>query len=266
MRLIANNGIYKEAKTMEKKMLKQSLAVWMILILLFVSFTPVALMEDDAAIVPVAEETAGDETVINEENDQLLDESAELVDNVTGEATPVAEEPVVEEPVVEEPVVEEPVVEEPVVEEPAVEEEYTLYMVEEDTDLRMEADGLSEILATIPAETEIKAYVFTENWIKVSYTDPVLGEVEGYIYRDLEDTSVMSVVIFSSRRSVVMPGETIYLTSKISGFDNYEVSYQWQCDKGNGFEDVSGATSDSYSFAASVETLSYDWRLAIYYH
>ena len=82
---------------MEKKMLKQSLAVWMILILLFVSVTPVALMEGDAAIVPVAEETAGDETVINEENDQLLDESAELVDNVTGEATPVAEEPVVEE-------------------------------------------------------------------------------------------------------------------------------------------------------------------------
>ena len=73
------------------------------------------------------------------------------------------------------------------------------------------------------------------------------------------------VTIFSSRRSVMAPGETVTLTCKLEGFEGYETLLQWECDKGNGYENVEGANGDSYSFEASVETLSYGWRLTVYY-
>ena len=49
------------------------------------------------------------------------------------------------------------------------------------------------------------------------------------------------------------------------GFEGYEIKYQWQCDKGEGFENIENANEATYVFEASVETLGYDWRLAVYY-
>ena len=103
---------------MEKKMLKRSLAVWMVLILLFVGVAPIALMEGESAAPSVDEQIAGNENIINEETLELLDENAEMVDNVTDSiGDESASEILVEEPVVEE------VAEEPVAEEVASEEE-----------------------------------------------------------------------------------------------------------------------------------------------
>lgn len=73
------------------------------------------------------------------------------------------------------------------------------------------------------------------------------------------------VTIKSSAKSVMEEGETVHLTSSISGFDGYEISYQWLCDKGSGFQEVSGANSDSYSFAVTKENLSWNWKLRVYY-
>ena len=66
----------------------------------------------------------------------------------------------------------------------------------------------------------------------------------------------------------IRAGEPVTLTSRIEGFDGYEIRYQWECDKhdGSGFRDVSGATGSSYSFSASAESLSWDWRLSVYFH
>lgn len=74
------------------------------------------------------------------------------------------------------------------------------------------------------------------------------------------------VTIKSSAKSTMLVGEEVRLTSKISGFEGYEVSYQWQCDKGNGFEDIAGANQSTYSFPATVETLKWSWRLIVYYY
>ena len=142
--------------------------------------------------------------------------------------------------------------------------------------VRVSPSGMSEIIATIAAGEPVTAISIYGDWVQV-----IVDGVEGYVYLDdikervdidalpeteTEDpTANFKVTIFSSRRSVMIPGELVYLTSKVEGFDDYEISYQWQCDKGNGFEDVPGANADSYSFPASVETLGYDWRLAIYY-
>ena len=73
-----------------------------------------------------------------------------------------------------------------------------------------------------------------------------------------------SVRIFIDRRPVMTVNDPVTLTSKLSGFtQDDEIYYQWQCDKGNGFEDVAGATSSSYVFPATKETLSWSWRLKV---
>lgn len=166
-------------------------------------------------------------------------------------------------------------------EEPAEAEPSVNVSVNADTDIRLEGDGLSEIILTIPADTPVVVLGVEGDWAKVE-----VDGVTGYIYKDSvneweqikpEETQdgdaaeketnecPIKVTIFSSRRSVMLPGEEVILTSKMEGSEGYETLLQWQCDKGSGFEDVPGANEDHYSFAASVETLSYSWRLVVYY-
>lgn len=153
-----------------------------------------------------------------------------------------------------------------------------------DADIRLAADGLSEIIATIPDGTVVAVTGVEGDWVAVRvdgvtgyiYIDSVLAlkDVEGVLPEptptpetapDATPAPNFKVMIFSSRRSVMAPGETVYLTSKLEGFEGYEIKYQWQCDKGEGFVDVENANEDTYAFEASTETLSYDWRLAVYY-
>lgn len=146
-------------------------------------------------------------------------------------------------------------------------------------DVRLEANGLSEIFATLPEGTKLVVLAIEGDWVKVD----VDGQI-GYIYKDsiqgitfekpelpedeedaVEPEEEMKVTIFSSRRTVMAPGEIIYLTCKLEGLDGYTLTYQWQYDRGNGFEDIPGATEDTYAFEASIETLNYDWSLVVYY-
>lgn len=177
-----------------------------------------------------------------------------------------AEETVVEETAAEETAAEEVAAEETVVEETAAEE-----TIAAETDVRLEGDGLSEIIETIPEGAELEVLGVEGDWVKVQ----VNGKV-GYVHisdmpaeetEEAEETveREFKVTIFSSRRSVMADGETVFLTSRIEGFEGLEIMYQWSVDKGNGFEVIDGANSDSYSFEASVETLSYDWKLTVFY-
>ena len=60
--------------------------------------------------------------------------------------------------------------------------------------------------------------------------------------------------------------ESITLTSLLEGFEDcIEIKYQWECDKGNGFEAVEGGNGDSYSYAATAESMTWNFRLAVYY-
>lgn len=145
-----------------------------------------------------------------------------------------------------------------------------------EADVRIKADGLSEIFITIPDGAPLKVLGVEGDWVKVE----IDGQI-GYIYKDSvqgvefespalpddpEADDQTKVTIFSSRRSVMAPGETVYLTSKLEGFEGYDtILFQWQADRGNGFEDIAGATEDTYSFAADAETLNYDWRLIVMY-
>ena len=73
------------------------------------------------------------------------------------------------------------------------------------------------------------------------------------------------VKIRSSRKDVVIEGEIITLYSKLVGFDDVEVHYQWQVDRGDGegWVDVEGATGPNHQFVARKDTILYSWRLII---
>jgi len=149
-----------------------------------------------------------------------------------------------------------------------------------ETDVRLEGDGLSEIFLTIPDGTALTVLAVEGDWVKVE----IDGQI-GYIYKDsvlgveFEEPAAPEVdpadpeaaaparkiTIFSSRRSVMSEGEPVYLTSKLEGYEGYEIRYQWECDKGAGFEDVEGANDATYTFAATAETLCYNWRLTVFY-
>ena len=57
-------------------------------------------------------------------------------------------------------------------------------------------------------------------------------------------------------------GATVVWKSSVSGVkDGDAVSYQWQVDKGNGWEDIPGATDPEYVMTLSKENAKYNWRL-----
>ena len=56
------------------------------------------------------------------------------------------------------------------------------------------------------------------------------------------------------------------LTSLLEGFEDCAaIKYQWECDKGDGFKPIDGANSDHYSYPATVETMSWSYRLTVFY-
>ena len=76
------------------------------------------------------------------------------------------------------------------------------------------------------------------------------------------------VTIFIDREPIMYVGQTVHLTSKLEGFEDCtEIIYQWQVDKNDeyGWQEVKDGNKDHYEFAASAETLSWSWRLVVYY-
>ena len=69
-----------------------------------------------------------------------------------------------------------------------------------------------------------------------------------------------NVRILTSFTGVIGYGEQIDLSSEVDG---EVLSYQWECDKGQGFEKIEGANEATYSFTATPESLSWNWRLTV---
>lgn len=77
------------------------------------------------------------------------------------------------------------------------------------------------------------------------------------------DVSKLKVEIFTTQGDIVMPGEIITLSCKLTGFEGLEYQLQWQFDDGSGWQDMPEATEETYSFAADDTNVSYIWRLAV---
>ncbi len=253
--------------------------------------------EEPAEEEPVAEEAAAEEEPVAEEpavEEPAVEEPAE--------EEPAVEEPAEEEPAVEEPIVfnfgeKEEAAEEEIISEDEPQQatkvsdykfvddngtvldlsmlQLTTVAVKGEVDVRIDDNGLSPIFVTLEEGAEIQIIRQNGDWYEV-----IIGDEIGYIYKDALDGSAdeyevdpeevleaeapeMKVTIFTSRRTVMTLGEPVYLTSKLEGFDGYEITLQWQCDKGEGFEDVEGANGETYEFEASAETLGWGWKLLV---
>ena len=141
--------------------------------------------------------------------------------------------------------------------------------------LREDADGLSSIITDLNDNAEIAIISVDGDWAMVIAEDRIgyifIDDIRSYLELQTEETeetdkAEMKVTIFSSRRTIMEEGETVYLTSKLEGFEECEeILYIWKVDKGNGFEVIEGANEETYTFAASEESLTWDWHLTVLY-
>ena len=75
-----------------------------------------------------------------------------------------------------------------------------------------------------------------------------------------------AVTLTSSLGSTISLGAPVTLTGILEDVDEFsDVIYVWEVDKGSGYERVEDANGSSYTFAATVESLSWNWRLSVYY-
>ena len=134
--------------------------------------------------------------------------------------------------------------------------------------VRAAADGMSEIIYTFEEDNRVTVVSKEGDWLLIE-GDGVTGYIfAGDVKIDDEEKSSeddgRKVTIFTSRRIVMPMGADIELTSLLEGFEENDiVMYQWECDKGQGFEPIDRATGDSYSYKASIESLTWDFRLNI---
>ncbi len=243
---------------------------------------PVTEEETEETPAPETEETA-EETPAPETEEATEETPAPVTEEETEETpAPEAEEETEEtaEPETEEETVEE--VAEPeedtvdAGEETEEEENAELLPViftirlEKRVDVRQQPNGMSALIAHYSENGLLRVVEDMGDWYKVKL-DRTIGETYydyGYVYRwDVETAPVetpKSVSIFTSARETMVLGETIHLSSVLTGFaDDANVLYQWQCDRGAGWEDVPGATGASYSFPCTVENMACSWRLVV---
>ena len=137
--------------------------------------------------------------------------------------------------------------------------------------IRTDADGMSEITAEVPIDSELQIFERDGDWFLV-----LCGDIAGYVHitqmpnaeslMDEEEKNVRKVNIFTSRKTMVTEGEPIHLTSMIQGFEDcIVIEYQWQYDRGIGWEDVPDATEPTYTYTADAVTLKYNWRLKVHW-
>ena len=59
-------------------------------------------------------------------------------------------------------------------------------------------------------------------------------------------------------------GTKVIWKSSVDGLkDGQAAKYQWQVDKGNGWEDIDGANADTYEMIVDAENACYTWRLVV---
>ena len=74
-----------------------------------------------------------------------------------------------------------------------------------------------------------------------------------------------TVSISTSRNSETKPGDTITLTSSLSGFENVsEYVYQWEYIKDGAVYTASGANGSTYSYVADEDSIGWGWQLVVY--
>ena len=73
------------------------------------------------------------------------------------------------------------------------------------------------------------------------------------------------VTIHSSLKNSIKANDPVVLSAELEGFGVCEeIRYQWEVDKGDGFEPLEDGIYATYTFPATPESLSWDWQLTVY--
>ena len=123
-----------------------------------------------------------------------------------------------------------------------------------------EIETVEEVEATEEVET-VEEIEVVEEVEEIEVIEQISEETVETVVEEKVITGTVSV--FACYNDEMTEGDCVTLISEISGLEGCTVSYQWQRDAGNGFEDIAGANGSSYSFAATEESLSCDYRLAV---
>ena len=124
---------------------------------------------------------------------------------------------------------------------------------------------LNMVAALADEEAEIIAETSVEEIIEIVEEIEVIEQISEETVETVVEEKVITgtVSVFACYNDEMTEGDCVTLISEISGLEGCTVSYQWQRDAGNGFEDIAGANGSSYSFAATEESLSCGYRLAV---
>ena len=80
---------------------------------------------------------------------------------------------------------------------------------------------------------------------------------------DGELRSLRAVSIEADYPAVLHPGDTITLRGVTEGFVGERLVFQWECDRGSGFEKVESGQDGTCSFTVTAESLTWKWRLTV---
>ena len=130
----------------------------------------------------------------------------------------------------------------------------------EENEVIEEAETIEEVEATEEVET-VEEVEEIEAIEEIEVIEQISEETVETVVEEKVITGTVSV--FACYNDEMTEGDCVTLISEISGLEGCTVSYQWQRDAGNGFEDIAGANGSSYSFAATEESLSCGYRLAV---
>ena len=72
-----------------------------------------------------------------------------------------------------------------------------------------------------------------------------------------------TVAIEADCPEVLRPGDVITLRGVTVGFEGEAPEYQWECDKGQGFETLEEETEATCTFTVSADSLTWRWRLTV---
>ncbi len=166
-------------------------------------------------------------------------------------------EPVAEETTAEE--VKAEVVEEVVAEESPAEEAVEEVSEAEDPAVALPEESVAE---DIPAVDELTEEEPVEEELPVASLPD-----DAYILPPEENPDPKEVTILSSLGDTISLGEPVILTGVLEDAEDFtDVIYIWEVDKGSGeYEAVADANGPEYSFPATIESLSWNWRLRVLY-
>ena len=220
-------------------------------------------MEGDEGFVEEAPAEVVQEVFVEPEPEVIPEEPAEQ----PAEEAP-AEEPA-EQPAEEAP--EEPTAEEPAEEAEAEEEEPFDVVAAYEHYMSLDEYGKIEYLNSLSDANreELKRYIEMKEAEAKAAEEPKEEEKQEEPAEELEEEPekveedyTFDVNIWYETEGKLTYGATVVWKSSVNGVkDGDAVSYQWQVDKGNGWEDIPGATDPEYVMTLSKENAKYNWRL-----